>query len=180
MKKLIGFQARMTGRTMRPFPGISGPQSIATHHPPQVASYTAFAGITDDLSRCFSTFKLDSSAALSLHSLPPFWISFLGSILPHSPRFPTPLPTLPRSSLLPYPPLYCLYVLEFLKAGSQSHFSSNSVFPSCSHPLPMLQKTSSGWWFQNLNPQPRHPHGAPDPKIQSRDVPSSRLYFDYF
>lgn len=108
------------------FSEISGPQSTASHCPPHEA-WDRFAGVTDDrsrFSRHFCIFILDSSAlnASFLKLFPWFSISALSQGFYLSVLF-------AQSSLLPYPPLCGLYGLEFLKAGTQPHFSPNSMFP---------------------------------------------------
>lgn len=113
------------------------------------------------------------SAALSVHSLPPSWNFFLGSVLPPSPSFPSLLHPLAHSSLPPRPPLAHLYVLKFHKAGSQLYFSSNSNF---------LVVFNNYQFFKNLYwlmiPKFKSPaqtsHGAPNPQMQ---LPPSGLYF---
>ena len=118
------------------------------------------AGITDALSGFQGHFSIlvtpNSSAALSVHSLPPSWNFFLGSVLLHSPSFPSLLHPLAHSSLPPCPPLAHLYVLKFHKAGSQLDFSSNSNFLVVFNNYQFF-KISTGWWSPNSNPEPRLP-----------------------
>lgn len=97
---------------------------------------------------------------------------------PLSPNFPTPLPTLAQSPLLPCPPLWGLYILEFLKAESQPQFSTNSIFPSCSHLLPAFQKPlltdDPKIWI------PSSAHGIPDLQILHIYFGISKATFNSF